>query len=393
MRYGNGMAGMLTKMARIRKAGGWTCGRLLEGLESRVLLTSATLPAPDAGTWGLEGEQKAGTITFGYHGTVSGVNWTNSNGTTESLPSGGGGGSGNTDRQIEIGFGTQLSGGLGNNNYSWTGGINANDDVMALTDGNTDDLNVLVRNAGSYAISDFAGTWRISGQNYFGFVTVGNNGNVTNGFITLNNGLGSAVNSGTVTLNAAGQGVLDIVTGFGSGHSDFSNLSLSFTLNAHKDVAVANPTGLGTGIDADLTVLVKSGKNYSSANYVGQTWTVAGVNGSGTLTFLSATNFTGLITRPGQAQEQFGGTYTLSADGQITFTTQFGVLNPTFETLAGRINVESNTMALTDIGGDAASDLMVLTSQVSHLPTSIAKATLAARQLRRRPIRSISTPC
>jgi hypothetical protein len=360
---------------------------LLESLEPRLLLTGSYIPAYLEGPWNLAGLTKSGYFTFDDVSQITAGQWTSQDGATSQIITGTGSAF-TLDITGAVGLTLQsaLPGATISANTAATGIISATRDVVALTetlDGTpiVGGLDLLVNHAGAFTIADFMGTWTIAGADFRGTVTLDAFGHVTGGSLTREaNQHTAAITAGTATLNANGTGTLALSTRFSGADSDLATVALDITMNAAKDVVVANNANIGqpavpagTG-PAHLTLLVKSAGIYGRADVAGVTWTLAGALGAGTLTLSSGGNISGTLHGTDGFTWALSGSYTMGSTGTIATglnAAHGGTVN--HYTLTGAMNGARNLLALDRTVANSATDssLMVLISPANHRPTEL----------------------
>src|SRR5271170_2029388 len=171
--------------------------RLLEVLESRVLLSVTFSNSDLNGPWNLNSENSFGTIQFDGAGNISGGSLTDASGDPPSAPSG-------TYSVSSNGAVTILGGG------STNGQMNGTKDIVAATSADTDTIGVLVNSSSaSFSNTDMAGTWTVvfngddADSNGDGTLVFNSTGGVTGGTVTDGHGA-EAVTGGSYVLNANG---------------------------------------------------------------------------------------------------------------------------------------------------------------------------------------------
>jgi hypothetical protein len=315
-----GLGGKVNSGNRARHA-------MLEGLESRMLLTG-TFSLPEiAGDWTIAGGDVNGDIVLAG-GTVTGgtVNF--------------------DDGSTVAGNGTYTLDALGNfelttNEFVRSGSVSSTRDVFSITNQTGDfPVTVGVLPSGAYTINDAVGTWdfftnaETTDGTASGSLTLDALGNATGKFKST---LGTTNITGTYTVDASGEISFALTV---------KGLPVEMTgaINASKDVIAAGADDLeAAALDGAprLMVLEKRAGKYVKGDLIGD-WTMAVVNGSGTVTFDGNGKLSGELSFD-SGPVPVTGTYSITPAGLVTMRNKLVIGGDTFNyTLTAALNANKN---------------------------------------------------
>jgi hypothetical protein len=342
--------------------------RLLEMLESRVLLSAAFSNGDLNGTWNLNSENSFGTIQFDGMGNISGGSLTDSSGDPPSAPSG--------TYSVSSNGAVTIEGGSPTN-----GQMNSTKDVVAATSADTDTIGVLVNSSrASFSNTDMAGTWTVvfngdaADSNGDGTLIFNSTGGVTGGTVTDGHGT-EAVTGGSYTLNANGTLAVTVQTHESNGNN--SSITFAGAMNDSKDFVGLTPSeGLAAAVanqDSLLIMLVHSTGNFSDADAAG-TWSIFSDDTTGTATLDGAGHITGGNITDGQGDTfALSGSYTVSASGALTLNITSTPTSPGNQiqklNFTGALNTSKNTIIMNIAGANTSDDAAILIGNADHAPT------------------------
>ena len=201
-------------------------------------------------------------------------------------------------------------------------------------------LETRVLMSGSYAVTDFMGTWGLGGLNKAGNITSGGDGTITAGQWTNQSGpppTDVIFPGSTYSIQSGGSVNMTLLTQ-PDGVGDPVTTSLAGSMNATKDLIALNEETLGAGNAVTsvngLDLLVDHSGTFQLSDVAG-TWNIAAQDFRGTVTVNASGHITGgqiFLESNQKVANVTGGTATLNADGTgtLSFTTAFTGANAAF---------------------------------------------------------------